>query len=62
VESPEPKSFLDRILGGYKKSAGMKAVKEEIGEEGYRTYIMLKKVRGMVGSTQTRLPFDLDIQ
>jgi len=62
VESPEPKSFLDRILGGYKKSVAMKAVKEEIGEEGYRTYIMLRKVKGMVGNTQTRLPFDLDIQ
>ena len=62
VESPEPKSFLDRLLGGYKKSAGMKAVKDEIGEEGYRTYIMLKKVKGMVGNTETRLPFDLVIQ
>ncbi|HEY4291093.1 MAG TPA: signal peptide peptidase SppA [Puia sp.] len=62
VESPEPKSFLDRILGGYKKSISMKAMKEEIGEEGYRTYIMLKKVKGMVGNTETRLPFDLDIQ
>jgi protease-4 len=62
VESPEPKSFLDRILGGYKRSAGMKAVKEEIGEEGYRTYIMLKKVKGMVGNTETRLPFDLVIE
>jgi protease-4 len=62
VESPEPKSFIDRILGGYKKSAGMKAVKEEIGEEGYRTYSMLKKVKAMVGKIETRLPFDLDIE
>ncbi len=62
VESPEPKSFLDRILGGYKKSAGMKAVKEEIGEEGYRTYTLLKKVKAMVGITETRLPFDLVIE
>jgi protease-4 len=62
VESPEPKSFFDRLLSGYKKSAGMKAVKEEIGEEGYRTYTMLKKVKAMVGVTETRLPFDLVIE
>ncbi|MBS1665528.1 MAG: signal peptide peptidase SppA [Bacteroidetes bacterium] len=62
VESPEPKSFLDRLLGNYKKSAGMKAVKEEIGEEGFRTYTMMKKVKAMVGVTQAKLPFDLTIE
>ena len=62
VESPEPKSFFDRLLSGYKKSAGMKAVKEEIGEEGYRTYTLLKKVKAMVGVTEARLPFDLVIE
>ena len=62
VESPEPKGFFDRLISGYKKSAGMKAVKEEIGEEGYRTYTMLKKVKAMVGVTEARLPFDLVIE
>jgi protease IV len=63
VEYPEPKSFLERILGTYKRSAGMKAaVKEEIGEEGYRTWVTLKKVKGMIGVTETRLPFDLTIE
>lgn len=63
VESPEPKSFIDRLLGKYSKSAGMKAaVKEEIGEEGYRTYIQLKRVRSMIGISETKLPFDLDIE
>jgi len=62
VESPEPKSFIDRLLSNYKKSAGMKAVKEEIGEEGFRTYTLLKKVKAMVGVTEARLPFDLVIE
>ncbi len=63
VEYPEPKSFLDRILGTYKRSSGMKAaVKEEIGEEGYRTWVTLKKVKSMIGITETRLPFDLTIE
>jgi len=62
IETPEPKSFLDRLLGGYKKSSGMKAVKEEIGEDGYRTYMLIKKVKAMVGVTQARLPFDLTVE
>ena len=63
VEYPEPKSFLDRILGSYKHSMSTKAaVREEIGEEGYRTWITLKKVKSMIGVSQTRLPFDLNIE
>jgi protease-4 len=63
VEFPEPKSFLDRLLGTYKRSTSMKAaVREEIGEEGYRSWIVLKKVKGMIGITETKLPFDLTIE
>jgi protease IV len=62
LEYPEPKSFLDRIIGNYKRSASMKAMKEEMGEDGFRTYMTLKKVKSMVGVTQTRLPFDLVIE
>jgi protease-4 len=63
VEYPEPKSFLDRLLGTYKRSTNMKAaVRQEIGEEGYRSWITLKKVRSMIGVTETKLPFDLTIE
>lgn len=62
VEYPEPKSFLDRILGTYKRNESIRAVKDEIGEEGYRTYTILKKVKSMIGVTETRLPFDLTIE
>ena len=63
TEYPEPKSFLDRLLGTYKRSTGMKAaVREEIGEEGYRSWITLKKIHGMIGVAETKLPFDLTIE
>jgi len=62
VESPEPKSFLERLMGTWKRNASIKAVKDEIGEDGYRTYTTLKKVKSMIGVTQTRLPFDLTIE
>jgi protease IV len=62
VESPEPKGFFDRLISNYKRSVSVKAMKDEIGEDGYRTYSTLKKIGTMVGVTQARLPFDLDIE
>jgi protease-4 len=62
VESPESKGFFDRLINNYKRSASVKAMKDEIGEEGYHTYTTLKKIRSLVGVTQARLPFDLVIE
>jgi protease-4 len=62
VEYPEPKGFLDRLLGSYRRSVSMKSMKDELGEDGYRTYQTIKKVKSMVGKTETRLPFDLVIE
>ncbi len=61
-EFPEPKSFLEKVIGGYRRSAGMKAMKEEIGEDGIRTYTTIKKLKSMVGITQAKLPFDFVIE
>ncbi|MBS1666564.1 MAG: signal peptide peptidase SppA [Bacteroidetes bacterium] len=61
-EYPEPKNILDMILSKYKKSVSIGAIKEELGEDGYRTYSSIKKVKAMVGKTQARLPFDFTIQ
>jgi protease-4 len=62
LEYPEPKGFLDRLLGSYRHSASVKAIKEELGEDGYRTYMQIRRVKTLVGTTQTRLPFDLVIE
>jgi protease-4 len=62
MEYPEPKGFLDRLLGSYKRSVSVKSMKDELGEDGYRTYQTIKKVKSMVGKTETRLPFDLVIE
>ncbi len=62
VEYPEPKGFLDRLLGSYRRSVSMKSMKDELGEDGYRTYQTIKKVKSMAGKTETRLPFDLVIE
>ena len=39
-----------------------KIMKEELGTDGYRTYNAIKKVRAMIGITQARMPFDIDIE
>ena len=61
-EYPEPKSFLERLLGNYKGTMSMKAMKEELGEDGFRTYMTVKKVKAMVGVTQAKMPFELVIE
>jgi hypothetical protein len=33
-----------------------------LGEDGYRTYMTIRKVRSVVGKMETRLPFDLVIE
>lgn len=63
AEYPEPKSFLDRLLGTYKRSTSMKtAVREEIGEDNYRSWMTMKKLQRMVGVAETKLPFELTIE
>jgi protease-4 len=62
LEYPEPKGFLDRLLGSYRRSVSVKSMKDELGEDGFRTYQTIKKVKSMVGKTETRLPFDLVIE
>jgi protease IV len=61
-ELPEPKSLLDQLLFNYKSRVSMGAIKEELGEDGFRTYSTIKKMKSMVGITQTRLPFDFYIE
>lgn len=62
VEYPEPKNFLDLILGHYKKTMSLAAIKEEIGEEGFRAYQSVSRMKQMVGTTQARLPFEFTIE
>jgi protease-4 len=61
-EFPEPKNFLDLLFTNYRKSILSKTVKEELGEDGYEIYNHFKRSRALVGTSQSRLPFDFTIQ
>ena len=61
-EYPEPQSFFDKVFGGYKQTYKSKAIKEELGEDGHKLYMTIKRVKAMIGISQSRMPFDFTIE
>ena len=61
-EYPEPKSPFDLLFSNYKKYTQAEAVKNELGEEGWKLYSRMKQIREDFGKPQTRLPFDMKIE
>ncbi len=61
-EYPEPLSWWENLVSGYKKSIKAKAIKEELGEDGVQLYNSVKKIKQSVGTTQARMPFDVSIR
>ena len=59
-EYPESESWLNEILGR-KKTEPAALIREQIGEENYRVYQQLMKIREMTESVQARMPFELII-
>ncbi|MGN6418553.1 MAG: signal peptide peptidase SppA [Pseudobacter sp.] len=60
-EYPDKRSLMDMILGT-KETAPQAAIRQELGEDGFRTYQAIKKAKSMTGVTQARMPFELVIQ
>ncbi len=62
-EYPEPHNVLDMIFGGgYEKDAARSALKSELGEDGFKTYQTMKRVKQMIGVSQARIPFEFTIE
>lgn len=60
-EYPDKRSFLDMIFGS-KEQAPQAAIRQELGEDGYRMYQAVKRTKSMSGITQARMPFELVIE
>lgn len=56
-EYPESESWLNEILGK-KKTEPSAMIRQQIGEENYRVYQQLLKIREMTESVQARMPFE----
>ncbi len=61
-EYPEAKSILDRYLQSYSYTVKAKAIQDELGPEGYKVYQQMAGVKAMMGKTELRLPYDIDIR
>jgi protease-4 len=60
-EYPDPKSPLEMILGSFGKQYQGRALKAEMGEEAYKTYMQVKRIREQAGTIQARWPYELQI-
>ena len=61
-EYPDPKSIFDLLFGSYGQNTKAKVIKEELGEEGMRTYQTIRRVKRLLGVSQARMPFDFTIE
>ena len=59
-EYPEEQNWLDDLLNK-KKAEPAALIRQEIGDENYKLFQQIKKIRGMVGTAQARLPFEIII-
>jgi protease IV len=60
-EYPEPENILDLLLNNYKPSVKLKAIREDLGEEGAYWYKTVQDYQSMSGVPQTRLPFQFSL-
>jgi protease IV len=61
-EYPAPENFLDQLLGRKEPMNYSSKIKEEMGEDNYKLYLELKRIKEMTGSVQARLPFQFFIR
>ena len=61
-EVPEVRSLFDQLFGSKDNSVSARHIKAELGEQNYKIYEQMKKVRAMSGVPQARLPFEIFIE
>jgi protease-4 len=61
-EFPETMNIFDRLLGKKDPLNYQDKIKEEMGEENYKLYMELKKVKEITNTIQARLPFEFFIR
>jgi protease-4 len=57
-EYPEGESWLENLLNR-KKEEPAAVIREQLGEENYKIFLQVKKIKAMTGTVQARLPFDI---
>jgi protease-4 len=57
-EYPEEENWLENLLDR-KKPEPAAMIREQLGEENYKVFEQVKKIKAMTGSVQARLPFEI---
>jgi protease IV len=60
-EFPEPENILDQIMGSSTPMNQNSKIKKEIGEENFKVFNELLRIRKMSAGTQARMPFEFSI-
>jgi protease-4 len=60
-EYPEPVNFLDQLFGRSTPMNFNNQLKEELGEENYKLFDEMRKIREISGKMQARLPFSFSV-
>jgi protease-4 len=61
-EYPETQNIFDRLFGGAKDNTlKTEMIRKELGEDQFKIYNELMRVKQMTNSAQTRLPFEFFI-
>jgi len=60
-EYPEPRNIFEQIFGKSDPLNYLGKMREEMGDENFKVYLELKRVREMTNTAQARLPFQFFI-
>ena len=60
-EYPEPENFFELLLNNYGQSVKIKAIQNDLGEEGARWYKAMSEYKSMDGIPQMRTPFEFNL-
>jgi protease IV len=61
-EYPGKQTFFEMLFGDNSESKKEAMIKNELGEEGYKTYSAVRNIKQFVGVIQTRMPFEIKIE
>jgi protease-4 len=61
-EYPGKQSFFEMLFGDNSEAKKETMIKNELGEEGYKTYSAIRNIKQFVGVTQARMPFEVIIE
>jgi len=61
-EYPGKQTFFEMLFGDNGESKKETMIKNELGEEGYKTYSAIRSIKQLVGVAQAKMPFEIIIE